>query len=125
MAGITLDTGALIAIERGDRRLQALLDEAAAVDAAIAVPAGVIAQAWRGSKRQARLARFLGLSSVTAVALDEPEARAAGSLCGLARTADIVDASVVVCARERGHAVMTADQDDLRALDNQLRLIAV
>jgi predicted nucleic acid-binding protein len=125
MVGVTLDAGALIAIERGDRRLQALLDEAGAVDATIAVPAGVIAQAWRGSKRQARLARFLGLSNVTAVALDEPAARAAGSLCGLAGTADIVDASVVICARERGQAVMTADEHDLRALDGQLPLIAV
>ena len=125
MTGVTLDTGALIAIERGDRRLQALLDEAAASGAAIAVPAGVVAQAWRGAGRQARLARFLGLPTVTAVALDEPEARAAGSLCGLAGTADVVDASVVVCARARGHAVMTADEDDLRALDAQLRLVLI
>ncbi len=125
MAGVTLDTGALIAIERGDRRLQALLDEAGAIDAAIAVPAGVIAQAWRGSERQARLARFLSLGNVTAVALDEPAARAAGSLCGLTGSADIVDASVVICARERGHAVITADKHDLRALDGQLALIAV
>jgi hypothetical protein len=28
MPGVTLDTGALIAIERADRRMQALLDEA-------------------------------------------------------------------------------------------------
>jgi hypothetical protein len=74
--GVTLDTGALIAIDRGDRRLQALLDEAGAAGAELAVPAGVIAQAWRGSARQARLARFLALSTVTVVALDEPEARA-------------------------------------------------
>jgi hypothetical protein len=78
--GVTLDTGALIAIDRGDRRLQALLDEAGAAGAELAVPAGVIAQAWRGSARQARLARFLALSTVTVVALDEPEARASGTL---------------------------------------------
>ncbi len=85
----------------------------------------MIAQAWRGSKRQARLARFLGLGTVTAVALDEPAARAAGLLCALTDTADIVDASVVVCARERGHAVMTADEGDLRALDPRLPLVAI
>jgi len=33
MAGVTFDTGALIAIEQGDRRLQALLDEATATGA--------------------------------------------------------------------------------------------
>jgi predicted nucleic acid-binding protein len=123
--GITLDTGALIAVERGDRRLQALLDEATATGSDLAVPAGVIAQAWRGSLRQARLARFLALSSVTAVVLDEPEARAAGALCGRAGTVDVVDASVVICARARGHSVVTGDPDDLAALDPALRLVTL
>jgi len=123
--GITLDTGALIAVERGDRRLQALLDEATATGSDLAVPAGVIAQAWRGSLRQARLARFLVLSSVTAVVLDEPEARAAGALCGRAGTVDVVDASVVICARARGHSVVTGDPDDLAALDPALRLVTL
>ena len=123
MAGITLDTGALIAIERGDPRLQALLDEAACNGADVAVPAGVVAQAWRASARQARLGRFLGLDVVTTVALDEAEARAAGALCGRAGTTDVIDASVVICARSRGHAVMTGDAGDLAALDPSLRLI--
>jgi predicted nucleic acid-binding protein len=125
VTGVTLDTGALIAIERGDRRLQALLVEAAATDAELAVPAGVVAQAWRGSSRQARLARFLKLAIVTVVPLDEPDARAAGILCGRAGTADVIDASVVVCARTRDHAVVTADPDDLAALDPALRLVAL
>lgn len=125
MAGLTLDTGALVAIERADRRMQAILDEAGARNASIAVPAGVIAQAWRGSVRQARLARFLALSMVTAVALDEPEARAAGVLCGRAGADDVVDASVVVCARTRGHSVVTSDPGGLAALDPGLRLVAL
>jgi predicted nucleic acid-binding protein len=123
VAGITLDTGALIAIERGDPRLQALLDEATTNGADIAVPAGVVAAAWRESARQARLSRFLRLDVVTTVPLDEAEARATGALCGRAGTADIVDASVVICARSRNHAVMTADARDLAALDRSLRLI--
>lgn len=125
MPGVTLDTGALIAIERGDRRLQALLDEATATGSALAVPAGVIAQAWRGSARQARLARFLALGTVTAVALDEPEARATGALCARAGTTDVVDASVVICARARGHAVVTGDPEDLAALDPGLKLVSL
>ena len=123
MPGATLDTGALIAIDRGDRRLQALLDEASAAGAGIAVPAGVVAQAWRGSLRQARLARFLALSTVTTVPLDEAEARATGALCGRTGTSDVVDASDVICARARGHAVVTGDPDDLAALDLALRLV--
>lgn len=125
MPGATLDTGALIAIERGDRRLQALLDEANAAGADLAVPAGVIAQAWRGSQRPARLARFLAQSTVTTVPLDEPEAKATGALCGRAGTSDVVDASVVICARARGHAVLTGDADDLAALDSALRTVLV
>ena len=125
MAGVTLDTGALIAIERGDPRLQALLDEAHAADADLAVPAGVVAQAWRDGTRQARLARFLGLATVTVVPLAEPEARAAGALCGRVGTADIVDASVVICARDRRHAVISSDPDDLAALDPTLRIFAL
>lgn len=125
MPGVTLDTGALVAIERGDPRLQALLDEAHAAGAELAVPAGVIAQSWRGGSRQARLARFLRLPTVTVIALDEPEARAAGALCGRVGTADIVDASVVICARDRDHAVITSDADDLTALDPTLPLVAL
>lgn len=125
MAGVTLDTGALLAIERGDRRLQALLDETQAAGAVLAVPAGAVAQAWRGGTRQARLARFLRLAIVTVVPLDEPEARAAGTLCGHTRTADIVDASVMICARARKHAVVSSDPDDLAALDPTIRIVAL
>lgn len=123
MSGATLDTGALIAIERGSRRMQALLDEAAVADAVLAVPAGVVGQAWRGQPRQARLARFLRQPNVDVVALDEPAARAAGVLCGRAATNDVVDASVVLCARQRQHDVVTSDPGDLRVLDPTLRFL--
>ena len=61
MTTFVLDTGALIALDRGDRRLWARLyttDHLGGVQ----VPAGAIAQAWRGSPRQAPLARALKLS---------------------------------------------------------------
>jgi len=89
------------------------------------VPAGVVAQAWRGGTRQARLARFLRLATVTVIPLDEPGARAAGALCGLASTADVVDASVVICARNRDHAVISSDPSDLAVLDPTLRIVAL
>lgn len=122
LIGATLDTGALIAIERGSRRMQALLDEAAIADAVLAVPVGAVAQAWRGQPRQARLARFLRQRKVEVVPLDDPTARAAGVLCGRAGTDDVVDASVVLCARQRHHGVVTSDPGDLRLLDPTLRL---
>ncbi|MDQ4089714.1 MAG: PIN domain-containing protein [Actinomycetota bacterium] len=123
MAGVTLDTGALIAIERGSRRMQALLDEAAVAGEVVAVPAGALAQAWRGQPRQARLARLLRQRMVDVVALDEPTARAAGVLCGRAATSDVVDASVVICARQLRHVVVTSDAADLRRLDPSARLL--
>ena len=125
MAGVTLDTGALIAIECGAPRLQALLDEAHAAGADLTVPAGVVAQAWRGGTGQARLARFLRLATVTVVPLDEPEARAAGARIPAQGTADVVDASVVICARDRNHAVISSDPDDLAALDSTLRIVVL
>jgi PIN domain len=125
VSGATLDAGALIGIERGDRRMQALLDEATAAGLSFAVPAGALGQAWRGSPRQARLARFLRLPNVTVVPLDGPAARAAGALCGRAGTNDVVDASVVVCARLHDDVVVTSDPDDLRVLDPRLRIAAL
>jgi hypothetical protein len=65
------------------------------------------------------------LRAVTVVRLDELEARAAGVLCGRAATTDVVDASIVVCARARGHAGITGDPADLAALDPTLRMVVV
>ena len=57
--GITLDTGALIALDRGDRRMIALLDLALTQRRTFHVPAGVVGQAWRDGRTQAAVARFL------------------------------------------------------------------
>lgn len=91
----------------------------------IAVPAGVVAQVWRNGRTQVRLVRLLGSPWVDVEPLDDRRARAAGQLCGAAGTHDVVDASVVLCARARNHAVMTSDVDDLRRLDPGVSLHAV
>ncbi|MGH9121318.1 MAG: PIN domain-containing protein [Acidimicrobiales bacterium] len=122
MPGVTLDTGALIAIERGDRRMQALLDEAQAAGLPIDIPAGPLAQAWRSGPRQVRLARTLHLANVTVPVLDESTAKAVGVLCGQAGTSDVVDASVVLNGRLRDQTVITSDPADLRSLDPQVRI---
>lgn len=83
----------------------------------------MVAQAWRGQPRQARLVRFLRQRNVEAVQLDDPLARAAGVLCGRTGSDDVVDVSVVLCARQRHHVVVTSDPDDLRLLDPTLRLV--
>ena len=125
-SGITLDAGALIAFENNDRTVVTVLLRALEKRVSIAIPAGVVGQVWRDGRRQARLARLLGASAAIRIeVLDDASARAAGQLCGVTRTADVIDASVVLCARKHRHAVMTSDPRDLRRLDPILRLVAV
>lgn len=123
--GLTLDTGALLAAEGGKPRIRALLRRAAERRLPLVVPAAVVAQAWRGGPRQARVARLLGAPETEVLPLDDSTARAVGLLCGRTGHPDVVDVSVVLCARERNHTVVTLDPDDLRAVDPRLRLIAV
>jgi predicted nucleic acid-binding protein len=125
VSGLTLDSGALIAFERGDRRLIALLVRARERGDSVAIPAGVIGQVWRDGRKQARLARLLASPVVDIDVLDDHRARAAGQLCGVARTSDVIDASVALCARERQHVVVTSDPADLRKLDSKLSLVRV
>lgn len=122
MSGVTFDTGALMAVERGSRRMIALLAEIQASGSRIAVPACVLAQAWRGGPRQARVARLLATPFVEIVPLDEISARAVGVVCARSGVRDVTEASVVLCARERGHAVVTSDFGDIRRIDPSLRL---
>lgn len=120
MTGSTLDTGALIALEAGQRRMAVLVEEAVASRTPLAIPAGVLAQAWRGGSRQARLARLLRSSVCTVVPLDQRTALRIGALCAATGISDVVDVSVALCARDRGHAIVTTDAGDLRAIDPSL-----
>jgi PIN domain len=123
--GITFDAGALIGFDRADRLAVALVARARERHEAIAVPAGVVGQAWRNGRRQANLARLLASESCEVVPLDDYAARAAGQLCGGAGTVDVIDASVVVCARARGQRIATGDPDDIRRLDPRVELVIV
>ena len=124
-AGIVLDAGALIALDRGDKRMIALLDRALAQGRAFRVPAGVVGQAWRDGRVQVTLARFLRSEEVEIVPLDEQLARSCGELCGATNSPDIIDASVVILARERRDPIVTSDPNDLRRLDPSAQIIPV
>lgn len=126
MSGATLHAGAFIAFERNQRAVVAIIARAQERNIRLAAPAGAIGQVWRNGSRQARLARLLGSGLIDIESLDDRRARAAGQLCGVAGTSDVIDASVVLCARMRGHTtVLTSDPDDLRRLDPSLRYIRV
>jgi hypothetical protein len=123
--GLTLDSGALIKLESGDEYVRALLTGALAVGSPLAVPAGVIAQTWRGGPRMARIARLLGDETVEIVDLDAPVAKAVGLLSARCGHPDVVDVSVALCATERGHAIVTTDPGDLTAVNPNLELVTI
>lgn len=119
---VVLDTGALIAFERGDAKMRALAREALKTGARLVIPAGVLGQAWRGAARQASLRPLVKMPTANVPALDEILAEAAGVLCGRTGTSDVIDASVVLVARRERAVVVTSDVGDLRRLDPGLRM---
>ncbi len=116
---VVLDAGALIALDRADRRVIRLLE----LTEEIHVAAGALAQAWRNPARQVRLARAMSADGISIHPLDAAGARAAGQLCAAAATSDVVDASVVLLARLVGGVAVTSDPDDLRRLDPRVELV--
>jgi hypothetical protein len=123
VTGATLDTGALIALEAGSRRMAVLVEEAVASGALLAIPAGVLAQAWRGGARQARIARLLRAPVASVIPLNERTALRIGVRCAISGVTDVIDVSVAVCARDYSQPVITSDPGDLRAIDPSLMLI--
>jgi predicted nucleic acid-binding protein len=113
VTGLTLDTGALVALERRDTRATALISAARAAGARITVPTAVLVEWWRGQLRPA--ARLLDAFVVEP--LDKPIARVAGE--ALARTGkgpSPTDAVVMASAARRGDRVLTSDLRDLEQL---------
>ena len=116
---VVLDAGALIAVDRADRRVIRLLELADDIH----VPAGALAQAWRNPARQVRLVRAVASEGIVVHSLDGVSARAAGQLCAATATSDVADASVVLLARIVDGVTVTSDADDLRRLDPGIDLV--
>jgi hypothetical protein len=125
VSGLTFDAGGLIALDRNDRRVLALVARATERGMRITIPATALAQAIRSPARQARLRRLIRQAGTDLIALDGPDATAVGLLLARTATADIADAHVVVCARRAGQAVVTSDAGDLRRMAPGLQLVAV
>ena len=125
MAGVTYDSGALVAGERNDRRMWALHLGFIAEEVVPVVPAPVLSQAWRGGARQASLARMLVGCDVEEMSADQ--ARHVGELAGRCRHDDVVDVTVVEGAvRRGGDVVVTSNESHIRtiaeAAGNRLRI---
>lgn len=125
MSGITFDAGGLIALDRNDRRVLALLERAKELGIRITIPATALAQAIRKPARQARLSRLIRQAGTDLIPLSGPDATAVGLLLAQTGTADIVDAHVVICARRAGQAVVTSDPADLKQIAPELQLVII
>jgi hypothetical protein len=111
---VVLDASALIAFDRGDRRVAALLEAARRRRDRVATSSGCVAQAWRaGGPNQALLARLLQATDERP--LDPTTSKIVGGLCAKTWSDDVVDAHVAVLARD-GDVLVTSDPGDLRRL---------
>ena len=111
---MVLDSGALIALERGDRPMWRRLKSATRAGVVPVTHGGVVGQVWRGrGSRQARLAQ--ALTNIDVRPLDEALGRSAGSLLGATRRQDVIDAALVLLAQD-GDRIVTSDPDDIAKL---------
>lgn len=108
-----LDSGALIAVDKRDRRVGAMLRVLQRDEVPVHTSAGAVAQVWRDGRRQANLARVL--LGVDIAALDDGAAKKVGELLGANRTSDLVDAHVALLVQPGGR-VLTSDEPDIKML---------
>jgi hypothetical protein len=122
ICGVTLDAGALIAVDRGSRNVLAMLAVLRERGQLPVIPAAVIAQAWR-SPTQRRLSDLLDAADIATTT--RARAQCAGELLARTQTRDSVDAIVVVVAAERGDRILTSDPHDLQRLADDLPTIRI
>ena len=108
-----LDAGALIAIDKRDRTVGAMLRVLQREGVPVNTSAAAVAQVWRDGGRQANLARVL--PGVDIAALDEVAAKKVGELLRASHSTDLVDAHVALLVTQDG-SVLTSDDDDIKAL---------
>jgi predicted nucleic acid-binding protein len=106
--GLTFDTGALIALERGNKRMRGVLLVAEREGLDVTVPAPVLIEWWRNGARQRAV-----LESVTVEQTTERLAKLAGETIANVPGATPIDALVMASAAQRGDVVYTSDFDDL------------
>lgn len=110
---LVLDAGALLAFDKGDRNVRALLERAARSGVNVITTTGAVSHVWRNGARRSRLA--LLLRSVLEVEPDPVRTRRVGILLGRSARSDVVDGSVVEAASD-GDETLTSDPDDIETL---------
>ena len=104
--GVVLDSGAFIALEKGDPIMTHLVERFSREATPLVTSAGVLAEIWRGGKGDQIPIVFL-LRRTRVVDLTQAAARVLGLMLGTARSRDPIDAHVVLFARERGWSVLS------------------
>ena len=117
-----LDAGAMLGLEKRDRRMRALLHVLQQREIDLCTSAAVVAQVWRNGGRQARLAQLLAGVAVRALAPGDD--RRTGELLANAGTHDVCDGHLALCVGNGDH-VLTSDREDIERLLSSRRIKAV
>lgn len=112
MSGFTLDTGALIALERRRQRMRSFLELAKRDKIPLVTPAVCVAEWWRG---RSDLREGI-LAAVLVEHTDDVLVRLTGQALAIVASATLVDAMVMASAARRGGIVLTSDVQDLTRL---------
>lgn len=116
---VILDSGALIAAEKGEMLLTALLKAVRASEARVLIPSAVIAETWRGTAPHANISRLVNAAHGFPP-LDFEAGKRIGTLLGRVSRPSVVDASVADAAlRHAPSLIVTSDPKDLRELLNR------
>jgi predicted nucleic acid-binding protein len=130
-SGLTLDCGALVALERREERALELVAQTRRRPARVTVPAPVLAEWWRDDARQHYVRSLFDVEDTT-----EDIARRAWMAIGRLRQGQeatragrtrvsAVDAIVMASAAARGDAVFTSDPGDLQRLSGSFPGVAI
>jgi predicted nucleic acid-binding protein len=121
---LILDTGAVIALTRGDRKVRALVAAAREEGGAVVVPPIVVTQTIQGGRTDAAIHRLL--RGVWVPFVGKRLAQAAGELLGAAGLGDAADAQVMAEAIRSGPSILlTSDPDDMSRLAADRRDVRV
>jgi predicted nucleic acid-binding protein len=123
MSGLTLDTGALIALERKQHSMVQVYTTAQRAGVRITVPAVVVAEWWRagaGKRFRERLMASVVAEDLTR-RLAELAGEALGSVVGSRPDKGTIDGIVVTSAWLRGDTIYTSDVPDLEAIRSSVR----
>ena len=110
---LVLDAGGLIAVDRLDRKVGAILRVAQQRNMPVRTSATAVAQVWRSGSRQANLARVL--TGIDVAAIDMQTGRSVGKVLALSRTADVVDGHLGFIVRS-GDTVLTSDTNHIKKI---------